>query len=391
MNQMAAEPAPETTRRTSAVVPGAGDPIPARHLRNALLLFVVALAVRLVLLILLGAGPEVRQQLTAIQDGPSYLATSATFPLPYEQPGQTQHFPGYSFFIWLFAGLFDPATAAVAVSMLASSLAVAVTYLIGYRLGWPAMAGALLFCFFPFRWLDISVIAMSEGVLVLAVALHIYFLIQGRGVLAGLALAVAVLTKITALFFVPLGLVFLFQRDLRRLRASVVAVVIGGVAALALFAYFHLRFGDFLLYFHHHPKSWGGNYFAWPGESLVRGFFAGDIHWMRKPYMACLLVFYLGTLVLAVRWLPRKGAALLWVWLLLGFLPVLVLKGGGRNWGFISFPRLILPATPPALLLFGALVPRRVYPVLAIVLLVGSLAYAVWILRVHAIQGNPLF
>jgi hypothetical protein len=138
-----------------------------------------------------------------------------------------------------------------------------------------------------------------------------------------------------------------------RLLKKLVALVVPFALLAGLGIYFAARFDSPLIYFRQHSRLWGGSYFSVPFSAYVEGFFDPGISWYRKPYVAGVLIFYfVGLLIGLMRW--KRGRAQWAVWILWA-LPFLLLQtmlhGKGINWGFISAPRLLMPASP-AILLF---------------------------------------
>ncbi len=358
--------------------------LPADVRRRAWCVLALALAPRLALAAWIIADRGGIDALVDTQDGQSNLQIAASFPWVYRGTDQLMHFPGYPFAIWLASALVPPGWAAVAISIVTSSLAVACTYLIGYRLGLgeAAWRGAVLFCVLPVRWLDVSLVAMSEGLTIAALCSYVYAVVCARPGWAALAFAVATLCRFGSVFVVPFGLVFLLHRDGRRFAHACVAAASGAGAVLALCTYFHFAFGNFFLYFETHGRLWGGSHLDWPGRAWIAGLSDPTLAGIRKVYVGALLVFYFGVAGLALKD-ARRSAALrvLGAWFALAFVPLAILNGASINWGFIAFPRWVLPATPPTMLMLGYVVPQRWFKPVAIAAVLVAVAYVVWAAR----------
>ena len=126
--------------------------------------------------------------------------------------------------------------------------------------------------------------------------------------------------------------------------------------------YFAARFGDAGIYFQEHNKLWGGSYFSYPFSSYVSGFLDPEISWIRKLYVAFVLIEYFGGFILGVlRWRRNRPEWALWIlWAAPFLLLQTILHGEGTNWGFVSSARLMLPAAPAILLFWlDGISPRR--------------------------------
>ncbi len=362
----------------------------SRHHTQAAQLFLVAFLARTVLVLHFGGGYAFLEQLASIDDGSVFLRIAATFPLVYDTPESVLQFPMYPAVIWVFQFFLQPPVAAILASMLLSSMAVSVTYLIGVQLGLDARYAALIFCVFPIKWFNGSVTAYAESLLVLSELCWVLCVLKGSRLGASVSLAVAVLTKITAVWLFPVGLFILFKGTRPQRHAALVSALAGAFALTCLFAYFWLRFGDFLLYVRGPADA--GPYFAWPGEALIRGLL-GDAFWVRKPYVVAVFCFYLSAVILSLKLVPRDAGRVLLIWIASILVPVLCIPAATAHtrwlpdqvvWGFIVFTRHCVPAAPAAMLVIGSKIPERYRSPLLVLLACGSFGCASWLLRMRA-------
>lgn len=211
---------------------------------------------------------------------------------------------------------------------------------------------ALVFSVFPFRWFNVSQLAMSEALFLLLLLLGLLLRERGHHLLAGCVLGLSWLTKLSGIFLLP---VFLFRSLVSRDKPlRILLWLIPSCACLAaLGIYLAARFGDAGTYFQEHNKLWGGSYFSWPFAAYVSGFLDVEISWIRKAYVAFVLIQYFGGFIVGVvRWRRSRPEWALWIlWAAPFLLLQTILHGEGINWGFISSARLLLPAAP-AILLF---------------------------------------
>ncbi|PYT03283.1 MAG: hypothetical protein DMF60_18910 [Acidobacteria bacterium] len=237
---------------------------------------------------------------------------------------------------------------------------------------------ALVFSVFPFRWFNVSQLVMSEALLLSLVLLGLLLHEKGHYLIAGCVLGLSWLTKISGILLLP---VFLFRSILSRdkpLRILLWLIPCCGCLA-ALGIYFAARFGDAGIYFQQHNKLWGGSYFSYPFSAYVSGFLDPEISWIRKAYVAFVLIEYFGGLILGViRWRRNRPEWALWIlWATPFLLLQTILQGEGINWGFISSARLMLPAAPAILLFWLDGISRRRLLTLFGLLIPLALAYTI--------------
>src|SRR5262249_51089652 len=293
------------------------------------------------------------------QDGPAYITLASSWPI-YHYEQTAAHFPLYGLAIRLFALLIPVEPAALAVSLLAGSLAVAVYAQVFRRYTERWFEIALVFCIFPFRWFNVSQLAMSESLFMLLLLLSLLLHSKGRRLYSGVALGFSLLTRLSGVLVLP---ALLYRSFRTRERASALLWLLPAGLCLALLGlYFEYRFADPLIYFKENNELWGGGRFSYPFSAYVSGFLDPAIYWMRKPYVAFVLIEYFGGLILGiVRW--RRGQPELAFWILWAapfLLLQTVLHGQGTNWGFISSGRLMIPSAPAILLFWLNGLSRRI-------------------------------
>lgn len=324
-----------------------------KWLKSSLVLFLVALVLRTASFVLASRLLDLTlTQIASFQDGPSYLSLASRSPL-YPDPHSVIHLPFYPLLIALVA-LFIPSVqlAALAVSVVAGSLAVAVygQVLRRYTEHWFEIA--LVFSVFPFRWFNISQLVMSEALFLFLLLLSLLLHEKGHYLLSGCVLGLSCLTRLSGVFLLP---AFLFRsfRSRDHILQSLLSLIPSFVFLAALGTYFAMRFGSALIYFQEHNQLWGGSYFSYPFSAYLSGFFDPEISWFRKPYVALVLILYFGGFIVGiVRWRRNRPEWGLWILWALPFLFLqTILHGEGINWGFISSARLMMPAAP-AILLF---------------------------------------
>ncbi|HJQ26285.1 MAG TPA: hypothetical protein VKA60_20395 [Blastocatellia bacterium] len=323
------------------------------RIRPPLILFLIAVTLRSASLLFSAYWLKLNPaRIASFQDGPSYIYLATHWPL-YPEPQSVIHFPLYPLVIRFFS-LFTPSVevAALVVSLLAGAMAVTIYGQILTRYSEQWFEIALVFSVFPFRWFNISQLVMSESLFLLLALFSLLLIEKGGTLSSGFVLGLACLTRLFGILLFP---AFLFKvlRSRDHSFKKLVALLVPCALLAGLGVYFTARFGSPLVYFREHNRLWGGSYFSIPFSAYVEGFFDPTISWYRKPYVAFVLLFYFGGLLIGlIRW--RRGRAQWAVWILWA-LPFLLLQtllhGQGINWGFISSPRLMMPAAP-AILLF---------------------------------------
>lgn len=350
-----------------------------KSLKPSLALFLIALLLRSGSLILASRLLGLTlAQIAAFQDGPSYLSLATHWPI-YPEAASVIHFPFYPLVIAFFA-FFLPTVelAALVVSLLAGSFAVAVYGQVLQRYTERWFEIALVFSVFPFRWFNLSQLVMSEAMFLLLLLLSLLLHEKGHYLMAGCVLGLSWLTKVSGILLLP---VFLFRSILSRDKPlRILLWLIPSCGCLAVLGtYLAVRFGDPGIYFQKHNALWGGSYFSYPFSAYVSGFLDPKISWIRKPYVAFVLIQYFGGFILGIlRWRHNRPE---WALLVLWAAPFLflqtILHGEGINWGFISSARLMVPAAPATLLFWLDGFSRRQLLIFFALLIPLAFAYTV--------------
>ncbi len=198
-------------------------------------------------------------------DGPYYVAVAKTwydkaalggqfaFNLPLEY--YPAHFPFYPFLISIVSALgFNNLQAMVGINLAAGvSLSLAM-YFIGKKSGWknPFWIALATMFLWPRMWAVRSV-GSPETLFMLALVGALYFFDKGKYGYAGVAGALAVLTKSPGVLLIPtFGILAVWKSiEKKKFETAILWPVILVTLALAgLFYFYYLRTGDFLAYFH---------------------------------------------------------------------------------------------------------------------------------------------
>jgi hypothetical protein len=243
-------------------------------------------------------------------------------------------------FHWLMAAVFTTATAAL------------------YRDWRVGLACALLL---PDLLLCTAGVNANESPMLACTALGLLAATRGRAVTGGLLLGLAGAYRPMACFAVLGYLAYAAcRRDWRR--AAVVAVLSAGVVGVALLGMKWI-WGDPLKgarVYANHPAGFNGQMFAWPFTSLVFTPFYYRVKAVKLvlDWAHALLLFAACALlvrrVASQRRTPLDVLSLVW---LLGN-TLFVLSMGGI-WGFMGFPRYIVPGVPPMFAALRPCLPRR--------------------------------
>lgn len=355
-----------------------------------------ALAVRLLLLGVAAASvtanhPELEtRDLSLLFDGRLYLLVARSFPTPYQShgndpvpvdyPGLTVYLPLLPATIWgIDRAAGDPRTSAILASLLAACLTlVGFERLARRNLAQPLLATAL-FSVLPPLWVLVSVLPFSDSVVLAAATLAFAAFASGRHGLAVLAAGAAAIAQKNG-FLVAVVLVLSLARDEGwRGWRKIAVYALAALPLLALQLYLYRVFGDPLVNVHATVAVWGGSPFAFPGSMLLEGLLrfpalGGGSAWPNRIAVIVSLIFYAGAL-----WVSRRDARpearSLRVWLLavLGFNLVL-----GGTWAYYDFPRHMLLAAPPALLLWLRRSESRLQPAASGALLTAGVAFSFW-------------
>lgn len=336
--------------------------------RSRLLLFLWSLALRAGVCALLAAMTGVGMpDLSIFFDGHLYQLIARTFPQPYAGvhalfPGfpkspeyLTCCFPLYPALIWAADALLsDLRLAALAVSWLASSLAVVAFYELARRLCARPLAAALAYSFLPPTWLLTGSLAFVEPVFSLCFVSAMGFFIAGRRGPAVAAAALAILAQRTGVLILPVFLLSLWKGSWTRAARDFAPYLAALLPVAALQLWFWRAFGDPFINVSTHHRVFGGSYVSVPLRSMLLGLLETrsalpNLFWTRKLMMLGCLAFYAGTWAWCRRERRAEERPLL-AWLGLFVLPALLLS---TAWGYYAFPRVIAAAAPAAILLLA--------------------------------------
>ena len=348
---------------------------------RSLQLFVIALAFRLLTILLIGTwSPHSFSEMANWYDGDNYIAIAQSYPLPYDTPehrSNVRQYPLYPFFIYVFSlVLKNYALSAYCVSVLAGALAVVAFYHLARQYTERAYQIAMIFCCFPPKWLSVSTFVWAEPVFVVLLIFAFYLLARDELVWAFLALGMASIAR-------PVGPIFLASFVLFLLcfqRIGFPKVFFLSVVALIPFFLYHfylyVLFDQWLFLAHTKAHGgWGGSVFSYPFHGLWAGIFDQKLLGVRKIYTLGMFGIYSVCCIAALGNLRRKPLLSLW------FLPYFVftcfLKGENYNWWMISFSRFMLAIAPPGLLLIEPHLTQRRFKVVFAILAVLGVAYAV--------------
>lgn len=183
-----------------------------------------------------------------LEHGAYSVSTSAPF-IP-----ESFRLPGYPFYLYVFQYIGLPLWIATIVQMILSSLSVVLLYRIGKQFlsEKTAFIAAILFCF---EWTSIfySTLVMSDTLFVFSLLLSLYlFLRPNKSILgsvtqyavAGANFGLAVLTRVMALYLLPLmplAYVLLYRKELRPYGRMAAKLAVFGIVALLALAPWSLR------------------------------------------------------------------------------------------------------------------------------------------------------
>lgn len=336
--------------------------------RTRLLLFLWALSLRAGVCALLAAMTGVAMpDLSIFFDGHVYQLIARTFPQPYVGihalfPGfpkspeyLTCCFPLYPALIWAADALLrDSRSAALAVSWLASSLAVVAFYELARRHCERPLPVALAYSFLPPTWLLTGSLAFVEPAFALCFISAMGFFMAGRRAPAIAAASLAILAQRTGILILPVFFLGLWKGSVTRALREFAPYLAALLPAACLQLWFWRAFGDPLVNVTTHHRVFGGDYLSVPLRSLLLGLLEREsalpgLFWTRKLMMLGSIAFYLGTWAWCFRG-RRRGEAPLLAWLGAFVIPALLLSGA---WGYYAFPRVIAASAPAALLLLA--------------------------------------
>ena len=205
-------------------------------------------------------------------DGPLYLIVAETFYNTSSPAISTfshlspeyyaAHFPGYPATIRFFSYIFGYPVGMLDATIVATSLAIWVFYLLLRDLGLSrnkALWLGTVFIFLPPRWLIYHSVGASEPLFILSFISFILFFRRQQYWLAGLAGVVAVLTRSPGILLLGVFLLIVAWRYYKAsprpslwtvTRRQLLPMAPFAAAPLLLFGLFQIQYGDFFAYFH---------------------------------------------------------------------------------------------------------------------------------------------
>ncbi len=205
-------------------------------------------------------------------DGPYYIVAAKSlynpveiekfqFPLPNEY--YAAHFPGFPLLIKALSPIIGYPWAMMAITLLTSITAFWFFYLLlrEIKLEKAALWITLVFAIFPARWLIVRSIGSPEPLFISAVLACFYFFLREKFWLAGIAGAIAMVTKspgvllFAALFISVIGprIQDIFVNPVRAtisIMPKLLPLSLIPIALLIVFLQYSIQYGDFLAYFH---------------------------------------------------------------------------------------------------------------------------------------------
>lgn len=338
--------------------------------RELLLLFAWALAARFA--VLAGSSHAIGWSpldLAMLADGHSDMVLSKSFPALYvgtqklvpfvtawrDDPfGFFTRFPAYPTAIALASELFgDLRLSAIVVSQLAGALAVVRFRMLAGSFTPHAVLAAALFAVFPATWLETTSLAYTEGLLLLCgiSALHAYT--RGR-IWSAVAWAGAAAVVQKHGFLVLLVLGFSQLAAGRRSARELAPLAAGLIPPALLGLYFWFLSGDPFTVLERNRRLFGdgGSAFNLPLVSFLNGLLTigrefPSGFWPRKGMLLASFLFYAITLARARRaGEERERTLVIWLATVFAFCACM-----GGVWAYYYFPRYMLLAAPPAILL----------------------------------------
>lgn len=174
------------------------------------------------------------------------------------------HFPLYPLFVSLFASLFGFLNSMLFVTVLFSMAAAIMFYLLvrDFKLTSSPFFLTFVFLLLPARWLVVRNVGSPEPIFIFLILASFYALRKNLFLITGIASALAILTRspavilwgaITSSIVAPWLLTrfriqFTLPHKIQGL--SLVSIGLAPLAALGLFWFYQIQYGDFLAYFH---------------------------------------------------------------------------------------------------------------------------------------------
>jgi hypothetical protein len=358
----------------------------------------LALGVRVALLVASGElmtsrhAELERRDVALMHDGRLYLLVARSVPFVYQPPAGAEResvdYPRLTVYMPALPALIravdvvvrDPRTSALLGPLLAGGAAVAAFVLLARRHVAHPFVAAALFAVVPPTWVLVSAMPFSECVLILSAVLAFLFFQDGRHVWAAVFGGLAAVSQKSG-FLVTVALVWaIARRDGIGGWRTIAVYGISALLPLALQLYLYTVFGDPLVNVKATREVYGASPFTiFPGAMLIAGFFqmgamTGGSVWPIRIFVLLSLAIYVGALWVSRRD-PRPETRPLRIWVGVVLLFNLMLGG---NWSYLNFPRLMVLAGPPAVLLWMRRYETRWNRAVVATLLVAGIACSLW-------------
>jgi hypothetical protein len=310
-----------------------------------------------------------------------YLDAPPLFPALKDPAFLTGWFPLYPALIRLvesFTG--DLRVAALAVSWLASALAVVLFRRLAARFTDRPTPISIVFIFFPTMGLVMGGLAFVEPVFVCAALAAVLAALEDRPWFCAAACAAALLAQKSGLLVALIVGSIRFDARGRAGMRRFAPVLLAALAPAALQLYLWRVFGDPFVNVAVERAHFGGVLFGFPFAAFVRGIFDGPFNGgvASRAAVGLCAAAYLGAECLGWRRGRRAERPLLiWLGVVLAFNFCL-----GGELAFQSLPRFLSLGAPAALLLAAPLLPRGerwiffLAPLILVSYLVGMIAVA---------------
>lgn len=352
--------------------------------RNAVGIFaVVALSyAALSFLIALRIGRPVGE-LSVFFDGHLYLSIARSFPLPYSEQAldYAGHSPGYPAAAWLIRlatpnSLVNWGEAMLLALWIPAAAAVALFFLVAKKLEADPWIPTLAFAIANPVWLLSAATPHAEPVAVALLLGALLAHLSGRTAIAGLALALAVLTRLPSAVLGAWLFFGILASSQFRPRPNLIHAF-GSIAAFALLnAYLYWRIPAFEGIADAHSIFWNTSV-VWPFVGLIKGI-QSDF-WPSLGYETTygLLTLYFVAMGAAV-WTRDRMSLELGLWVLMTAGAAASFRGIMGVW---DYPRLSIPAWPAALLIVARTsrhVRSRAATAIALVLIAVGGSVGLW-------------
>lgn len=310
--------------------------------KNLVILWLITIISTLLVWFPFSIEPQGMLKVFANYDGPHYLIIAKTwyqkelirklfsFPLPLEY--YPAHFPGYPAIIKFFNLFLSGPWAMLIATLFSALLAVSAfwIFLKKYRLSSSPFWLAIVFLFFPARFLVVRSIGSPEPLFIFAILTSFYFFRLKKWWLAGIFGALAQITKSPGILLFFAYIVFLALESIKtkKIPWKSYPLLLIPLSALMVFIFYWLKTGDFFAYFHsgdnfhlffppfqsfNTGKSWIGDFWL---EDMIYIYLFGaltvvQLIKLKQFDLASFAgIFYLATLFIAHRDLSRYSLPL---------------------------------------------------------------------------------